>query len=508
MKKKLLLSTLLIIQLVNGQNDGSLDTNFGTGFSPEGIALKSITSYGEINNGTGKFIITNSTNNIYIGSLIEKRSSYSSPLNNNPGFHICNSNGSTINDDTFSGSGYTEELFNMYSLSNGNILTLEYRYDNSNFVNHSDIRTRIYDSNGLPDDIYNNAVTINNGYNEALFSLIEISTGIFACGHFKEMEWSGSPQKPMIAKLNTNGTLNTSYGNNGYAVLEGFNNSSFIDITSNGTSLYVITNTNKVIKLNLDGTIDTTFGSNGTFNTNSFLIPNKIKVQSDGKILVSGTSNNNYSVFRLDQNGIIDTTFGTNGIFKTIVGSSPGNTCSDMEIMSNDKILLSGNLANNTGIGLLRLNPNGSLDTSFGTNGITISIFDYLSGFPDITDVIVNDMTLKSDGKILITGGGKGYAPDNKNHIILVQYNNTNEVLNSISFEAQNIKLYPNPVSNTLTITQQNIKNVTITDLTGKTVLKQSTNNKIIVSSLQKGIYIVTIETLDGKTETQKIIKE
>lgn len=70
--------------------------------------------------------------------------------------------------------------------------------------------------------------------------------------------------------------------------------------------------------------------------------------------------------------------------------------------------------------------------------------------------------------------------------------------------------VYPNPVSNVLTIqTDQNIIRVkaTIMDMTGKIVYKTtSVNTTIDVSSLQMGLYILSIETEQG-TSTQKFIK-
>lgn len=73
------------------------------------------------------------------------------------------------------------------------------------------------------------------------------------------------------------------------------------------------------------------------------------------------------------------------------------------------------------------------------------------------------------------------------------------------------IRIYPNPVENVLNLQNKssiNIKTITITDMSGRTILKTNYyKNEINVSSLQKGIYLATIET-ERKTVTQKFIKK
>lgn len=72
------------------------------------------------------------------------------------------------------------------------------------------------------------------------------------------------------------------------------------------------------------------------------------------------------------------------------------------------------------------------------------------------------------------------------------------------------VSIMPNPVENTLTIWTENqkIQSVTLTDVTGKTVLNDtSQNSNIEVSHLQKGIYFAAIETDLGST-VKKFIKK
>ncbi|UOE41400.1 T9SS type A sorting domain-containing protein [Chryseobacterium suipulveris] len=70
------------------------------------------------------------------------------------------------------------------------------------------------------------------------------------------------------------------------------------------------------------------------------------------------------------------------------------------------------------------------------------------------------------------------------------------------------INFYPNPVKDTLIFSEQ-VSNINITDLSGKLIKQISRKEKSInVSTLAKGIYIITAITKSGKKISKKIIKE
>src|SRR5580658_10515027 len=78
------------------------------------------------------------------------------------------------------------------------------------------------------------------------------------------------------------------------------------------------------------------------------------------------------STLALAQAGTLDTTFGTGGIFGTSFTQN-GAADNAIAIQSDGKIIVGGLIALSTGGGqaaLLRLNTNGTLDSSFGTGGI------------------------------------------------------------------------------------------------------------------------------------------
>jgi len=79
-------------------------------------------------------------------------------------------------------------------------------------------------------------------------------------------------------------------------------------------------------------------------------------------------------------------------------------------------------------------------------------------------------------------------------------------------FSTNKIVLYPNPASEQLTISNielSTIKNVSIVSMLGKVIKNvKLTNNTISIASLPEGIYILAIETTDGKKYTERFVKK
>lgn len=150
------------------------------------------------------------------------------------------------------------------------------------------------------------------------------------------------------------------------------------------------------------GDLDTTFGTNGIVTTTIGTISqiNAVAIQPDGKILAAGqatiSSKAINAIARYNNNGSLDTTFGTNGIITkdTAVGSSLINA---IAIQSDGKIVTVGS-GTGSGITIMRFNANGSMDSSFGTNGV----------FTSTSVSTGRSIALQSDGKILAGGQSGG----------------------------------------------------------------------------------------------------
>jgi len=152
-----------------------------------------------------------------------------------------------------------------------------------------------------------------------------------------------------------------------------------------------------------DGNLDTaTFGSAGTvttiISTDSFA--NALGIQADGKIVVGGSSSNgiNYTfgLARYNSNGTPDTTFGSSGITTTTIGTDY-DTIYALGIQSDGKIVVAGSTYTaNFDFVLARYNSNGTLDTTFGSNGITVTVIGMYSS--------ARALRIQSDGKIVAAG--------------------------------------------------------------------------------------------------------
>lgn len=151
------------------------------------------------------------------------------------------------------------------------------------------------------------------------------------------------------------------------------------------------------VRYNLDGSLDSTFGHGGIVGPT--LAPDAaIAVQPDGKIVAVGSSGN-IVVARYNPDGSPDAGFGWGG---QVITSSPNNEDgAALALQPNGGIIVAGDSASpsdptNASILMRRYNSDGSLDTSFGSNGAVLTP----AGVPAAASSVV----LQPDDKILLAG--------------------------------------------------------------------------------------------------------
>jgi uncharacterized delta-60 repeat protein len=159
---------------------------------------------------------------------------------------------------------------------------------------------------------------------------------------------------------------------------------------ANGTNDFAVTRL-----LEPQGTEDTSFGEGNGRSLTDFGGEDSgsaVALQPDGKIVVAGRSGGNFAVARLQPNGSPDTTFGPGG--KSIVdflGDDEGNA---VALQRDGKILVAGWSDDNFAVA--RLQPNGLLDSTFGTGGKSIVDFGGIDrGYA---------VALQPDGRIVVAG--------------------------------------------------------------------------------------------------------
>ncbi len=176
---------------------------------------------------------------------------------------------------------------------------------------------------------------------------------------------------------------------------------------------------------------DPSFGTNGSVRT--FISSgdgtddeaHSVAIQSNGKIVVTGVSavgsGNAFGLARYNTDGSLDSTFGINGSTINYIngGSHNNDEAFSVAIQTDGKIVAAGYSFCGSypavfSFALARYEVNGSLDSTFGTNGTTTNYFSggglHLTAYIDC----VNSVAIQSDGKIVAagysTGGSQGSA--------------------------------------------------------------------------------------------------
>jgi uncharacterized delta-60 repeat protein len=169
------------------------------------------------------------------------------------------------------------------------------------------------------------------------------------------------------------------------------------------------------------GLLDPDFGSNGIVTTDfaNDEFGYAVALQPDGKILVAGYMDIPFSDYfalaRYNPDGSLDQSFSDDG--KVITGFGNIDEAHAIVLQPDGKIILAGDTSASPGIpefdfALERYNPDGSLDKSFGSDGMVIT--DFYGGLD-----AANAITLQPDGKIIAAGVGESENCD----FALARYN-------------------------------------------------------------------------------------
>ncbi|MCA1565918.1 MAG: hypothetical protein LC803_09825, partial [Acidobacteria bacterium] len=153
------------------------------------------------------------------------------------------------------------------------------------------------------------------------------------------------------------------------------------------------------------GDLDPAFGNGGKVVTpfpNGRDNTEDVAVQADGKVVVAGSSGSDFALARYNTDGSLDGTFGVGGRVHTDFPLDRGGFASALVIQPDGKIVAAGEATNATqsfasGFALARYNTDGSLDTTFDTDGLVITSFPGGSAFAE-------DLVLQPDGKLVAAG--------------------------------------------------------------------------------------------------------
>jgi uncharacterized delta-60 repeat protein/uncharacterized repeat protein (TIGR01451 family) len=143
-----------------------------------------------------------------------------------------------------------------------------------------------------------------------------------------------------------------------------------------------------------DGSLDSTFGVSGTVTTDfgGFDYGQAVAIQSDGKIVAVGGADGDFAIARYEDDGSLDSTFGINGIKTTYSGGPDGGNA--VAIQSDGRIVVAGDAGGDFGV--VRYNDEGDLDSTFGIGGVVKTDFGASDG--------ASAIGIQTDGKIVVAG--------------------------------------------------------------------------------------------------------
>ena len=332
--------------------------------------------------------------------------------------------------------------------SNGKIFIAGYTFNG--FTN--DFAVACFNADGSADNTFGNAGLVTTDIN----SSDDFAGSVSIAGDNKIVIAGYSDGAAMehfaVTKYNTDGTLDASFGNNGKLIGDYYQGNTVFNasiLQPDGKILVAGTTWNgtntdfAIARYNNNGTPDKTFGNNGRQITDfgRTEIAVSIALQTDGKIVVGGNSNDEINIYqfavaRYNTDGTLDNTFNLNG---KLVLSALGKQdfCRSIALQEDSKIVLAGftvtgNNYDQNRFAIARLNIDGSLDNTFSADGKQLTDFNGAESFA--TSVVI-----QNDKKIVVAGR---CFLNNQNNFCLARYNIDGSLDNSFSGDGIQINLF------------------------------------------------------------------
>ena len=327
-----------------------------------------------------------------------------------------------------------------------------------------------YNPDGTLDESFANSgialSQVGESYTSLSSAAIQSSGKILVAGSFT------SPNSLGIARFNSDGTIDNTFLDNGSKSYSPMT-SSFSTYTS-----IKIQNDNKIVlggyvyfsgqkssfvisRADSNGNPDPNFGNNGYTITSmdSSVAIQSLAIQNDDKIVAIGNSFSegevHFVLARYNTDGNLDNTFGINGIVITpsLTGYKHDYSTSIL-IQNNSKIIVAGNASNSNEnkFALVRYKIDGSVDSSFGNNGIVLTPFEN-------PNVYLNSAALQSDGKIIAAGY---IQKSNQFDFVVIKYKADGDVDSTFGINGKIIYGSPNLYAEGESVLIQNDGNIII----------------------------------------------
>jgi uncharacterized delta-60 repeat protein len=213
------------------------------------------------------------------------------------------------------------------------------------------------------------------------------------------------------------GTVNGEFWGNGFFTDASFPLDYPTDVVLQQDGKKIVTGSGLTARFNSDGSLDTSFGGDGIVENPAWSSVHDAAVQGDGKIIVAGCGAwlgevvcDSFVLLRYNPNGSLDPTFDGDGLVHTYFGGDQAVYEADLRSLAiepSGKIVAAGYSEagfseGETDFTLVRYNPNGSLDTTFG-GGDGMSRVDFNNSVD-----LANEMALDGLGRAVVVGQSDG----------------------------------------------------------------------------------------------------
>lgn len=425
-------------------------------------------------------------------------------------------------DNTFSTDGIVttdfgdwDEATSIAIQSDGKIVVAGSAFNGSTF----ELAMARYNSDGTLDNSFGTAgkVTTDVGFGDDHANAIAIQPDgkILISGGTDASSGSGDF---VLVRYNANGVVDGSFGSGGIVITDfgasaamcyglGIQTDGKVVLSggvTNGTGSDFAT-----VRHNTDGSLDLTFSVDGIVETSigpSTDIAHKTLIQADGKILVAGFTVNgidaDVALVRYNADGTFDTSFDLDG--KATYDSGTGDDGAYGATLQGDgKIVVVGSQdgGSEPDFMLLRYETDGTLDASFGLNGLVITDFGQYA--------VARDVTIDNSGKIVVAGtvtdGG------NDEFAVARYVSGYNIGVADLEFESNSVLVYPNPVQDAAfleyTLLEDQQLRIELFDMSGRvleTLLSETERSAgahkevFRMKGLTSGNYILKIQGLSG----------
>lgn len=348
-------------------------------------------------------------------------------------------------DTSFGDSGHVTTLVGNHCSAqgvavqtDGKIVVAGSTYAPDDDSNSTDIMITRYNTDGTLDSTFDfdGIKVINLDSTQSINALLIQNDGKIIVGGLFTLLTNPNLDTFGLARFNTNGSLDVTFGSNGFVYTPNIYRGEIMDLKFIGNEGIIavgrglITDDYILVRYTSNGEVVNSFGTNGNgiikeaYNNIALLY--KCVVSANNDIYAAGATYNGtkYNGFCVKYNsaGIIDATFGTNGkILRDFGNATSGTSISsfakDISIDNNNNLMVGYGVGptNDYDFGLESYTLNGALNTSFGDNGYFSTAFgsghDYFSS-----------MLIQPDNKIIMAGnkGGQVVARINNSELIII----------------------------------------------------------------------------------------